>query len=208
MSDLRMPTLPLISVNRHRLGIDGTGVTTLVGSAGCPLGCLYCLNPEARDSLKVTALITPQELLKQVEEDHLYYLATGGGITFGGGESLLHVDFIKAFRAICPPGWRITVETSLNVPGQILKEALDSVDQYIVDIKDMNPVIYQKYTGQDNSNVLSNLELLIRKVQFEHIKIRVPLIPSFNTQEDREKSNQKLKEMGFTNIENFTYVVR
>ena len=32
-------TYPLLSIARHRMGTDGTGITTLVAGAGCPLHC-------------------------------------------------------------------------------------------------------------------------------------------------------------------------
>ncbi|MQN81994.1 radical SAM protein, partial [Prevotella copri] len=34
-----MKTAPLICIDRHRLTIDGEGVTTLVAFHGCPLRC-------------------------------------------------------------------------------------------------------------------------------------------------------------------------
>ena len=40
-----MKAVPLIGIARHRLTIDGEGVTTLVAFHGCPLRCKYCLNP-------------------------------------------------------------------------------------------------------------------------------------------------------------------
>jgi pyruvate formate lyase activating enzyme len=38
------PSFPLLALSRHRIGIDGVGVTTLVAGAGCPLSCAYCIN--------------------------------------------------------------------------------------------------------------------------------------------------------------------
>ena len=40
-----MKAVPLIGIARHRLTIDGEGVTTLVAFHGCPLRCKYCLSP-------------------------------------------------------------------------------------------------------------------------------------------------------------------
>ena len=93
--------------------------------------------------------------------DQLYFLATHGGVTFGGGEPLLQKEFIKEFRALCGSQWQIVVETSLNVPFETIQEMKPFLDGYIVDIKDMNPEIYQTYTGKDNSVVLTNLEWLM-----------------------------------------------
>ncbi len=201
-------TLPLISVSRHRIGIDGKGVTTLVGSHGCPLKCKYCLNPHAWSPDTKYTNVTPEVLLEKVKIDHLYFLATEGGIVFGGGESLLHADFIREFRRICPAEWKITVETSLNVPPENLRKLTDAVDEYIVDIKDMDSEIYETYTGQNNRQVLDNLKTLRELVGPERVLIRVPLIPRFNKQEHLDKSVTILKEMGFTRFDVFSYVIR
>ena len=200
--------LPLISINRHRLGMDGEGVTTLVGAYGCPLQCRYCINPEAWSSQGLFQPVTPEQLLEKVKVDHLYFLATGGGIAFGGGESLLHADFIRAFRQICPPDWRLTAETSLNVPPENLEKAMDAIDSYIVDIKDLHPDIYRSYTGWDNARVLQNLEKLKEQIDPQKILIRVPLIPKYNTRRDVQENIRRLRAMGFSRIDAFSYVIR
>lgn len=103
------------------------------------------------------------------------------------------------------PEWRITVETSLNVPQQNVEELISIIDNYIVDIKDMNNNIYQRYTGKNNENVLSNLRYLIGKDKAKQIVIRTPLIPSYNTEKDIDQSIELLKEMGITQFDRFTY---
>lgn len=208
--DTCSPILPVISINRHRLTTDGIGVTTLVGAYGCPLRCRYCINAHAWNpaTLPKCTGMTPEKLYEQVKIDELYFLATGGGITFGGGESLLHADFIRSFRQVCGPEWTLTVETSLNVPKGQLMKVLDSVNDFIVDIKDLNPAIYETYTGMPIDRTTENLKLLTEKVSREHICVRVPLIPEYNTKKDIDASVKKLKEMGFTQIEVFPYIRR
>ena len=85
---------PIIGIERHRIGRDGDGVTTLVAFHGCPLKCRYCLNPQCHDGNRQWKEITPQQLLETVAIDNLYFLATGGGITFGGGEPAMRSEFI------------------------------------------------------------------------------------------------------------------
>ena len=57
-----MKTSHLIGLSRHRIGVDGTGVTTLVAFHGCPLRCKYCLNPQALSLRGVWKRLTPEEL--------------------------------------------------------------------------------------------------------------------------------------------------
>lgn len=201
-------TAPLIAINRHRLTTDGEGVTTLVGFHGCPLHCQYCLNAQCLQADGVWCRLTPGELYSEVEIDDLYFVATGGGICFGGGEPLLRSDFIKAFAEIMNPEWKLTIETSLNVPLENVKAIASLVQMWYVDIKDMNPDIYKAYGCKENKQVISNLQWLAANGYADKVIIRLPLIPEYNTDEDRQQSQQQLEKMGFTNFDKFNYIVR
>lgn len=201
-------TAPFIAINRHRLTTDGEGVTTLVGFHGCPLHCEYCLNAQCLQADGVWCRLTPGELYSEVEIDDLYFVATGGGICFGGGEPLLRSDFIKAFAEIMNPEWKLTIETSLNVPLENVKAIASLVQMWYVDIKDMNPDIYKAYGCKENKQVISNLQWLAANGYADKVIIRLPLIPEFNTDEDRQQSQQQLEKMGFTNFDKFNYIVR
>ena len=214
MNSMRMKTnsqmtdpVRVIGISRHRLVTDGDGCTTLVAFNGCPLRCKYCLNKDCWDPKKGRAY-TPESLFEEVKIDQLYFLATHGGVTFGGGEPLLQVDFIKAFRELCGHQWQIVAETSLNVPFDNV-QALDSLlDGYIVDIKDLNSAIYKAYTGKENTLTLSNLEWILQQGDTDRVMVRVPHIPDFNTDEDVRRSVDGLKGMGIQNIDEFTYIIR
>ena len=214
---MERPTLSVFSIERLRMTTDGTGVTTLVGAYGCPLQCRYCLNPHAwnPDTLPHCRKLNAEELTRECSIDHLYFVSTGGGITFGGGDALVHADFIADFRKTCPPEWKITVETALNVPREALLTVLPAVDDFIIDIKDMNPSVYRAYTGSDNARVKDNLVFLseYRKSHEDYrnthgIRIRIPLIPGFNEENDRKSSAEELTAMGFENLDFFDYVIR
>lgn len=201
-------TAPFIAINRHRLTTDGEGVTTLVGFHGCPLHCEYCLNAQCLQADGVWCRLTPGELYSEVEIDDLYFVATGGGICFGGGEPLLRSDFIKAFAEIMNPEWKLTIETSLNVPLENVRAIASLVQMWYVDIKDMNPDIYKAYGCKENKQIISNLQWLAANGYADKVIIRLPLIPEYNTDEDRQQSQQQLEKMGFTNFDKFNYIVR
>ena len=211
MTDQTQPTFPLAFCDRLRMATDGAGVTALVGAFGCPLQCKLCINPQTwhgrKDGKSPFERVTPVQLVDRVKIDSLYYLATGGGVTFGGGEPLLHTDFITAFRQVCHPDWHIYAESCLNIPEDNVRAAARVVDHFFIDIKDMNPAIYKAYTGRDNTLVKSNLALLLSLVGARRITVRVPHIPDFNTDSDVEASAAELKAMGVTGFDVFAYKI-
>ena len=200
-----MKTAPLIGISRHRLTTDGEGVTTLVAFHGCPLRCKYCLNPQSLHSEGIWKHYDCMQLYEEVRLDELYFLATHGGITFGGGEPCLQSDFIYEFRQLCGQEWQLSVESSLNVPQENIEKLLPVIDYYIIDIKDINNDIYQQYTGKENEKVLNNLHYLIEHGKNEQIIVRTPIIPVYNSESDVDNSIRLLKEMGIIQFDRFTY---
>ena len=198
-------TAPVITFSRLRMTTDGEGVTTLVIFHDCPLRCKYCLNPSSFAPDTKREDLTPEQLYDKVKIDDLYFVATGGGVTFGGGEPLLRADFLKEFRALCGDRWHLCAETSLNVPAEAVRTAAECMDMFYVDCKDTNPEIYKAYTGIQNAQMLENLRTLISLAGTERVVVRVPLIPGYNTEDDREKSRSLLTSLGVTQFDFFTY---
>lgn len=205
---MKKQLVKIIGVARHRLSTDGDGVTTLVAFHGCPLRCRYCLNPQSLGDGSRFREYSPQSLYDEVRIDELYFLATNGGVTFGGGEPGIHSDFIREFRGLCGQRWQINFETSLNIPTANIEGLLPVVNTMIIDIKDMNPDIYRKYTGGANDLVLNNLRLIAEAGRQSDSIIRIPLIPGYNTDTDREASRKALEALGFNRFDLFTYQIR
>ena len=105
---------------------------------------------------------------------------------------MLRTAFIREFRTFCGDLWQLSVETSLNVPKHCVEKLLPVINHWIVDVKDMNPDIYAAYTGKSNTQVVQNLKLLAESVRPQHVTIRLPLIPNFNSEADRQSSMEQL----------------
>jgi len=199
---------PTAAISRLRMATDGEGITTLVCARGCPLRCAYCLNKFTWDEGTGAERLTPRELYDKVRLDSLYFEATGGGITFGGGEPLLYADFFPEFRKICGTGWKLYAETSLCVPEENVRIAAEVMDGFIVDIKDTDAEIYRAYTGREADTALNNLRLLADLTDRSKIRVRLPLIPRYNTDENRDRSERLLRKIGITDIDRFDYIIR
>jgi len=215
MADTSTPKAPIIAVSRHRIATDGKGVTTLVGFHGCPLRCRYCLNPFSFKEDTPKRMMTPEELYKEIGIDILYFLATGGGVTFGGGEPLLYPEFIAEFariaaasRSAFQSGFNICLETSLNVPFSNIERVLPFVNTFIVDIKSFDEDIYRSYTSKSGEEARLNLSRLVSMGYSDKLHIRIPLIPGFNDREDTERTERALDDMGIKRREVFKYVIK
>ena len=200
-----MEAVPFIGIDRHRLGVDGVGVTTLAAFHGCPLRCKYCLNHRCLEAPEGLPRYTPQQLYERVAIDNLYFIATGGGVCFGGGEPLLRVDFITEFKQMCGKSWNLTAETSLQVSRASIEKAAEVIGDFIVDIKESDADTYRAYTDGDASCAWSNLEYLLSLVGPEHITVRVPLIPEYNDEAATDRTARRLTDMGITRLDRFTY---
>lgn len=198
------------------MGTDGSGITTLVTFMGCPLKCKYCLNKKCHEPIYEAdgktlrngiMLLTPQELYDLVKVDNIYFQSTGGGICFGGGEPTLYKDFIVEFKKICGDKWKITLETSLRCSYNTIKDLSPVVDHWIVDIKSMNPFIYEEYTGV-MSGILQHLSSIQKLVPQEKITVKVPHIPGFNDDEDLDSDIDEIKRRyGFENTVRTNYKI-
>ena len=220
MTDIKDKKIAIFGISRLRMGTDGKGITTLVAMMGCPLKCRYCLNDrchydvggngDGSDGHTLTPgihWITPLELYEMVKMDNIYFQTTGGGICFGGGEPTTQHAFITAFIPLCPSHWRFTIESSLCCTTDAIEALAPHIDEWIVDVKDMNSYIYREYTSAEPV-VKERLAELMKLVPEEKIRVKVPLIPDFNTDTDVERSVDELRAMGLTHIERTEYIVK
>lgn len=206
--------VPIFAISRLRMGTDGVGITTLVTFMGCPLRCMYCLNSKCHEPIFESdgrtlrngiMMLTPRELYDLVKLDNIYFQSTGGGICFGGGEPTLYEQFIVEFKMLCGDRWKITLETCLQCPYDTIKNLSGVVDHWMVDVKSMNPLIYQEYTGV-GSQILQHLCDIQSLVPEERVTIKVPYIPGFNDGEDLESDMDEIRQrFGFSNVYKVEY---
>jgi pyruvate formate lyase activating enzyme len=146
--------------------------------------------------------------MDNVKIDYCYFVATGGGLTFGGGEPLLQSEQIKELKEIIPKDVKLNVETSLNVPTKNLEDVLHIIDEFILDIKSMMHNVYMEYTGKSNSQTMKNLNLICNKGLQHKCTIRVPNIPNFTTKSDIVQTINIIGNLGFRNIDTLEYLIK
>lgn len=201
-----MKSFKVHAINRHRQEIDGKGITTLIGLAGCPLQCEYCINKEMLRYHPVMEY-TEEELMSAIMIDWCYFMATGGGVTFGGGEPLLQSEMILKFMDILPESIKVNIETSLNCDNEFVEHVIHYVDEIFIDIKSMNEDIYERYTGKSNEITRKWLEYIATHNLQDKCVIRIPRILNYTSREDLEYSVQYIRRMGFKRIDWLDYII-
>ena len=127
--------------------VDGPGIRTVVFFNECHLRCLYCHNPETwhkqNDNMDLEEVY--QKIIRNKD-----YFGDNGGVTFSGGEPLLHHDFLVE---LCKKLKKDNIHIALDTAGvgySNYDDLLPLVDLIILDIKHVNLDGYLKITRTKN----------------------------------------------------------
>lgn len=173
---------------------DGAGIRTTLFFKGCNLHCLWCHNPETISAkaqvLKyknkapetIGRFVECDEVLPELLEDKAFYVESGGGVTFSGGECMLQYEGVAHLASLLKKeGVEVLVDTAGCVPYEAFEKTNGTVSGYLYDFKSADAEKLKKYTGADLELVYSNLKKLLADKQ--NVLLRIPLIPGFNTDE-------------------------
>ena len=81
----------------------------------CPGGAL----------IKCGEIWESEELFDVIKRDKHFYDASGGGVTFSGGECLLQSNFLKEILILCKEnGIHTCIETAFNIPWNIDRKSV------------------------------------------------------------------------------------
>ncbi|MBQ9132439.1 MAG: glycyl-radical enzyme activating protein [Clostridia bacterium] len=173
---------------------DGPGIRTLVFLKGCILRCRWCCNPESQ-SYRIQRMIsdgkekvvgydtTVGEVMKKVLQDQAFYRRSGGGMTLSGGEALCQPEFVNALlKEAKAHGVDTAIETTACLPFDMIAPQLPYLDTVLMDIKHVNSLKHEEYTGMRNELILANARKIAESGA--HLIIRVPTIPGFNDTEE------------------------
>jgi pyruvate formate lyase activating enzyme len=127
---------------------------------------------------------TQRELLKEIASDEKYFLSSGGGITYSGGEPLFYSKPIRNMvQETKRRGYTTLIETCGEVPLDNIREVADVVDYIYFDFKEINPQKHKELTGRDNRRILANLDWLCKNFHGQ-LSVRYPYIPFCNSADE------------------------
>jgi pyruvate formate lyase activating enzyme len=120
-----------------------------------------------------------EEVMSEILKDNPFYLNSGGGATFSGGEPLMQPEFLCSLLSLCKAnGISTAIETCGYADWDSYVKAAPNTDVFLFDIKHMDTEHHKRFTGKDNRQILENCRNLAKLGK--NIIIRVPVIPTFN----------------------------
>lgn len=168
-----MNTAKLHSIETMGL-VDGPGIRTVFFLQGCPLKCLYCHNPDSQHFMGENTL-TVEEVLNISARYEDYYKASGGGVTFSGGEPLMQGGFlVKALKALKGRGISTCIDTSGYGVSKYYDEVLTYTDVVMLDIKHVDSKKHERLVGRTMEGVkhfIDHLKNYKGKIIIRHVMV-------------------------------------
>jgi pyruvate formate lyase activating enzyme len=133
-------------------------------------------------------VMSVSEIMEIIEKEKVFFDQSGGGVTFSGGEPLIHSKMLIELLDECK---KRKIHTAIDTAGYSSTETLLGIakrtDLFLYDLKLLNPNLHRKWTNAGNDLILKNLKTLAETGI--HIIIRIPLIGGINdTDENLEQT--------------------
>lgn len=162
-------------------------VSKISNYSACIL-CEACVDVCENDARRIIGKeMKKEDIFEELLKDIDFFENSGGGITFSGGEPFMHPEFLfETLKKLKDQNIHTNIETSGHFDFEKVKNLLPYINQIFFDIKHLDTNVHKKYTGVGNELILSNFEKL--NTIFEHIQVRIPLIPGVNDSIEHIKS--------------------
>jgi len=142
--------------------------------------CGKCAEVCPTKAMEMTGdLMTVDQVMTQIKKETMLMDKSEGGVTFSGGEPLLHHKFLIQLLDACgEEEIHRCVDTTGYAQTDILLEVAKRTDHFLYDLKMMDSSKHKKWTGIGNEKILENLKTLA--ATGARINIRIPLIKGIN----------------------------
>ena len=180
--------------------VDGPGTRYIVFTAGCPLRCKFCHNPDTWN-MAGGKKMSPADLLADAVKDRAYW-GKKGGITVSGGEPLAQLDFLLDFFTLAK---KENVNTCIDTSGgpfsdqgewfEKFQKLMEVTDLLLMDIKHIDPTEHKELTGLDNDNIIKMfryLDKIKRPIWIRHV-----LVPGVSDKDEYlERTRDFIRSLG------------
>lgn len=149
----------------------------------------------------------PAELAGLLLRDRFLFEASGGGVTFSGGEPTLHRRYLAQVAAeLRQHHVPMAIQTCGMFDFESFRdELLPFLDWVFFDLKLADPELHVFYTGQGNERILGNFRRLAAEARSRLVP-RVPLVSGITaTKDNLARLAELLKETGYDACDTLPY---
>ena len=153
--------------------------------------CGECAEVCPTKAIEISGIeISVAEIIQEIEKERVFFDQSLGGVTFSGGEPLLHHKFLIRLLEECGKrGIHRAIDTAGFVSNDIIMSVARYTDLFLYDLKIMDPEKHRKWIGMTNERILENLKALADTGVA--IIIRIPLIGGVNDDAENLKATAR-----------------
>lgn len=129
--------------------VDGPGTRLSIFFSGCPLRCVFCHNPDTMFA-RFGTVRTVDQVKKRLRRYKAIFKASGGGVTFTGGEAMQQLPFIANVVEFChDEGIHTALDTSGFLGAAASDDFLRRLNLVLLDVKSGDEETYKKVTSRE-----------------------------------------------------------
>lgn len=158
--------------------LDGPGTRFVVFTQGCPMGCIFCQNPDSWDC-DGGEEFTVAELLRKMESCRSFL--TESGLTITGGEPLFQAEEVQQLMTEAQAdGWHVALDTSGWGDFETFRQMAQQADLLIFSIK------HSLYPSEMSRSSLEDLHRNLAMIASldTPVRVRYVLIPGWSDAPD------------------------
>jgi pyruvate formate lyase activating enzyme len=134
--------------------------------------------------------ISINDLMKMIDNEAIFFDQSGGGVTFSGGEPLMHSEYLLKILKECGKRfYHRVVDTTAFAKLETVLEVAKHTELFLIDLKVMDSAKHKEFTGVGNEKIRSNI-MELAKTNCELI-FRIPLIKDVNISKENIEETAK-----------------
>jgi pyruvate formate lyase activating enzyme len=170
------------------LKMTSEGIVTDYESCNLCGICAEVCPTKAFEMLGTTMPIS--KLMQQIDNEAIFFDQSGGGVTFSGGEPLMHSEYLlEALKECGKRMYHRVVDTTAFSNEKTIIEVAENCELFLIDLKLMDSRKHKIYTGVSNEKIHSNIRALA-KTDCDLV-FRIPLMKGVNDDDENISATAK-----------------
>ncbi len=142
------------------------------------------------------------DLVDELLRDKIFFDTSSGGVTISGGEPLLQYEFAKELASkLRMSGVHVAIDTTAYASETVWRSLIEEADLVLLDLKQMDPIKHQEFTGVTLERVLENAKILAESGISAWV--RTPIIPDYTDTRENIRAISQYIVRNLSNVERY-----